>query len=177
MRGVNATPEPADAEPPTPVAGGLSRWHLTAALGTWLLPGLGHWMIGQRVRGLILSVSIVSLYVLGLVIGGIGVIDRAAPLPGFFGQMLIGPTFVILWVKERLWAWSAIDQTAPLADGVPLGLMAEVGVLYTSIAGLLNLLCIIDVIYRVGKAKDAAPASEPKPEPAPHPTPTGEAGA
>ncbi|MEM6757425.1 MAG: DUF6677 family protein [Planctomycetota bacterium] len=165
MRGVNATDDAGDqaaarAESTGPgdgvssdVAAGSARWHLTAALGNWLLPGLGHWMIGQRARGLILGVTIGSLYVLGLLIGGIGVIDRAAPLPGFFGQMLIGPTFVVLWAQERLWSWSAIDGTPSLAGGMPIGVMAEQGVLYTSVAGMLNLLCIIDVVYRVGKAR------------------------
>ncbi|MEM0914216.1 MAG: DUF6677 family protein [Planctomycetota bacterium] len=137
-----------------------ARWHLTAALGTWLLPGLGHWIIGERARGAILAVTIGSLYVLGLLIGGIGVIDRAAPLPGFFGQMLIGPTFVVLWAQERLWSWSAIDGTPSLAEGMPIGVMGEQGVLYTSIAGLLNLLCIIDVIYRVGRGGSPRPVGQ-----------------
>jgi len=128
---------------------------LTAALGTWLLPGLGHWMSGQRGKGVVLGLTIGLLYGGGLLIGGIGVIDRAAPLPGFFGQMLIGPTFVVLWAKERMWAWSAMDGTVSLAGGTPIGVMAEQGVLYTSVAGMLNLLCVIDVIYRVGRAKRA----------------------
>ncbi|MEM9253582.1 MAG: DUF6677 family protein [Planctomycetota bacterium] len=164
MRGVNATGgaagDPGEPDGRGAPAGVPARWHLTAALGTWLLPGLGHWMIGERARGAILAVTIGSLYVLGLLIGGIGVIDRAAPLPGFFGQMLIGPTFVVLWAQERLWSWSAIDGTPSLAEGMPIGVMGEQGVLYTSIAGLLNLLCIIDVIYRVGRGGSPGPVGE-----------------
>ncbi|MEM6334694.1 MAG: DUF6677 family protein [Planctomycetota bacterium] len=150
MERVNATDAAGESEPTAGGGGSGARWHLTAALGTWLVPGLGHWMIGQRLRGAVLGVTIGLLYVGGLFIGGIGVIDRAAPLPGFFGQMFVGPSFVVMFAAERLEMWSDIDGAVSLVDGSPIGVMAEQGVLYTSVAGMLNLLCMIDVVYRVG---------------------------
>jgi hypothetical protein len=158
MRGVNASDE-GGAEPGGYGGdddGGSASWHLTAALGTWLLPGLGHWMIGQRARAVVLGVTIGLLYAGGLLIGGLGVIDRGAPLPGFFGQMMVGPTFVVLYAVGKLEARSAMHGTPSLVDGTPIGVMAEQGVLYTSVAGMLNLLCMIDVVYRVGVASRRA---------------------
>ena len=53
----------------------LDQWNPAAAFFTWLLPGLGHWMLGHRRRAVILGGAILLLWLGGLLIGGIGVID------------------------------------------------------------------------------------------------------
>jgi hypothetical protein len=49
-----------------------------AAVAAWALPGLGYWLIGQRGRGVIVCVSVISLFVLGLLIGGVRVLEVPA---------------------------------------------------------------------------------------------------
>jgi hypothetical protein len=52
------------------------------ALAGWLVPGAGYWLIGQRARALIIGVAIVTLYLLGLLIGTVRVIE----VPGYDTQ-------------------------------------------------------------------------------------------
>src|SRR5262245_16913314 len=49
------------------------------ALAGWLVPGAGYWIIGERARALVVLVSIVTLYVLGLLIAGVRVVE----VPGY----------------------------------------------------------------------------------------------
>ena len=48
------------------------------ALATWIVPGSGYWLIGQRGRSLTVGITIIILFVLGLVIGGVRVVDVPA---------------------------------------------------------------------------------------------------
>src|SRR5687767_15980854 len=49
------------------------------ALVGWLVPGLGYWLIGERARALVVGGTIVGLFVLGLFLSGIRVIE----VPGY----------------------------------------------------------------------------------------------
>src|SRR5204862_2110754 len=45
------------------------------ALASWLLPGLGYLLLGQRKRGFTVGLTILLLLVLGLLIGGVRVME------------------------------------------------------------------------------------------------------
>src|SRR4051794_39796608 len=45
------------------------------ALAGWLIPGLGYWLIGQKARGATIGLTILTLFVAGLLIGGVRTID------------------------------------------------------------------------------------------------------
>ena len=51
----------------------LTGRHLAAGFCAWLVPGLGHWVLGQRSRAVILAVGIGSLWLGGVLLGGVGV--------------------------------------------------------------------------------------------------------
>jgi hypothetical protein len=65
-----------DPEPASNVSAPL------VALAGWLVPGSGYWLIGQRARAVIICAAIVMLYVMGLLIGGVRVIE----VPGYDTQ-------------------------------------------------------------------------------------------
>src|SRR5689334_20626536 len=44
-------------------------------LAQWVLPGLGYWLIGHRARGTTIGVAVLTLFVLGLLIGGVRVVE------------------------------------------------------------------------------------------------------
>ena len=52
------------------------------AVANWLVPGAGYLMIGQTARGLTIGFTIITLFVLGILIGGIHVIDPPVFTPG-----------------------------------------------------------------------------------------------
>ncbi|MEM1446639.1 MAG: DUF6677 family protein [Planctomycetota bacterium] len=126
--------------------------NLASAVLGWALPGLGHFALGHTQRGLVLAATIGSLWLGGLLIGGVSVIDRRDHPAWFIGQMMVAPSWVVDRYHDHLRkAWNQRVGTEPNVDRgyVPAhGKPEEIGTLYTALAGLLNLLAIIDVMYR-----------------------------
>jgi len=134
------------------------RWHLAAAVAGWLIPGLGHLLLGQRRRGLIILGGILGLWTAGLLIGGISVIERRSEAgefrPWFLGQMIVAPSLAVDYLhhhlrtehQRRFGTLPEPDQEA-LPYIPAFGRAHELGTLYTALAGLLNLLAILHVAY------------------------------
>lgn len=100
----------------------------------WWIPGAGHWIIGQPKRAAIIFFSIVFSFTFGIWLGSIAVID--ARTPWYWAQMLNSP---------------AVAYLAHLSGSVyhldSYGKPREIGEIYTAIAGMLNLLCVINAVY------------------------------
>lgn len=128
------------------------------ALAAWGLPGAGYWMIGQRNRGLTIGITIILLFLMGLLIGGVRVMDAPAlkgggsllheigEKPWFIGQVLAGPISLI-----SAWLANAAAASPVYRDIVSHSRVSEIGTLYTAVAGMLNLLAIIDSSWRAGQ--------------------------
>jgi hypothetical protein len=108
---------------------------VTAGVLAWVVPGAGYWAIGDRRRGLVVGVTILLTFALGLYIGSIGVIDPLGARYWYAAQIMVSPAVLLL---GRL-----VTGDAYTVYGRPY----EIGQIYTSIAGLLNLLCIINAVY------------------------------
>jgi hypothetical protein len=162
------------------------------ALAGWLVPGAGYWLIGQRARGTTVGVTVVLLFLLGLLVGGVRSLevpgwddrghmirlnskgfkvspdDAAYPRtpwvmrrsalseirakPWSIAQMLTGPVAL----GGAAWSiWAAADPDGAggrAARGVVShGRVNEIGILYTAVAGMLNLLAMIDASSRAGQ--------------------------
>lgn len=173
--------DPAPAAPPAPTAAG-DDWRPAQAAAAWLLPGLGHVLIGQRTRGLIIGCTILGLWLAGLLIGGISVIDHKPTGDGgrqrfslwFLGQAMLSPSLAVNVAHQQLKHVSMQrfdhppqpeDQPRPIFTPA-LGRVAEIGTLYTALAGLLNLLAIMDVAWgRPRPPRSPQDTSPPSPPP------------
>ena len=186
-------------------------------LCAWLVPGGGYLALGQRTRGITVGVSIVALFLMGLVIGGIRIMDppgwgqygymtqqiqryvrtnsgdvvysyrvepvdpdeeqnprrersdrplgwalRADPMseigekPWYVGQILCGPITLaasVISVREARGTSEAPGLSIAHARSW------ELGELYTAVAGMLNLLVLIDATYRAAAPADSSAAS------------------
>ncbi len=196
----------------------------------WLLPGGGYFILGERTRGAVVSISIILLFLMGILIGGIRIMDppgwgqygymtqivgrgpedfrrvnptnaqeQAEPAvhdgrgrgfgpaftreplselgskPWFVGQILCGPITLaasVISVHEARPSDSPVDANSvgegaaplPAADngsareGVPSAHSRswEIGALYTAVAGMLNLLTIIDATFRATQTERKA---------------------
>ncbi|MEX0774295.1 MAG: DUF6677 family protein [Phycisphaeraceae bacterium] len=133
-------------QPSTPVSSPAQpRFNVLEALATWFVPGLGHVLLGQRLRGSIIGITIGATWIAGLLIGGIGVIDRQEHVAWFLGQALVAPSILVDTARGYL---GATPIPGPGAAYVPsFGRPNEQGTLFTALAGMLNLLAIVDVIY------------------------------
>jgi len=158
------------ALPDTPAARD-AVWNVPAAIAAWVLPGLGHMLSGDLKRGIILAIAIGTLWAGGLLIGGISVIESRSPQdqfrPWFLGQALVAPSLIVEYNHDRYRAATEGQPPKPAPEGEPLALYEpaygrphEVGTLFTALAGLLNLLTILDVLYR-SPAHRAGPRTAP----------------
>ena len=170
------------------------------AFAAWLVPGGGYLLIGERARGLTIGISVVVLFTLGLLIGGVRALevpgwdehgyqirlnergykvhpdDSAYPRAGWvmrrgamseirakpwsIAQVLTGPVAI---AGAAASVWAASDPDGDDGDGEPPGALShgrvnEIGVLYTAVAGMLNLLAMIDASHRAAQAQAHATA-------------------
>jgi hypothetical protein len=106
----------------------------TGALA-WLVPGAGHFVLEERRRAVVIFVAIALTFLVGVYVGSIGVIDPVHAKPWYFAQMMNSPLVMLL---GRIGAGGQYRV---------FGRANEIGQIYTSIAGLLNLLCIVNAVY------------------------------
>lgn len=104
-------------------------------LAAWVVPGAGHWLIGERKRAVILFAVIAGLFVTGLYVGSIGVVDWVSGRIWFYAQILCSPAVGIL---------ANFTQNGRFPT---YGRPCDIGQIYTGIAGLLNLLSILSAVY------------------------------
>jgi hypothetical protein len=189
-------PDTPTSSPPAPAL---------VALAAWVLPGAGYALLGQYARAITIGITILLLFVLGLLIGGV----RALEVPGYSahgskliaswvpGQDRAGHSILSLhigetvqpgsrvegWVlfthpldelRSKPWSiaqimlgpvdvlcdwWSVIvsqpsDPNTPNSPRIAArshSRINELGVLFTAVAGMLNLLAIIDSSHRAGQ--------------------------
>lgn len=121
------------------------------AVLAWVLPGLGHMSRGERRRGLLVMGGVLFLFLGGVLIGGIDSIDRREDGLWFMAQALCGPiAFVVDFIRERAIGYhptSAGSTIQPWMLHKGLGRVNEMGTLYSALAGLMNLVAILDVLY------------------------------
>ncbi|PQO35740.1 hypothetical protein C5Y96_08785 [Blastopirellula marina] len=150
----------ADQDPFAPIPVDLKN-PTTAIFLAWLIPGAGHLYQGRRGKGILFLVCILSIYFLGLSMGGGRVVyakwdneEKRLPLICQLGVGL--PTLPALaqslLVRQKMdpIEIAGVRFMAPPIDGEmaelhrTYGYLFEMGTLYTMIAGLLNVLVIYD---------------------------------
>ena len=101
----------------------------------WIVPGAGHFAINKKKHASIIFFTIIITFTIGLYIGSLGVIDSKGSLPWFAAQLMNSPAVAIL------------GHFAEAGRYYVYGRPGEIGQIYTSITGLLNLLCIVNAVY------------------------------
>lgn len=114
----------------------------------WLVPGLGHFFLGHRGRGLVFLVTITATFWSGVAIGGVrATVDPQDRALWFVAQLCTGANTAVAFAMSRtLTATSQPGPKEPSKYVPPYWVSAEVGVHYTGVAGLLNLLVVLDAI-------------------------------
>lgn len=154
-------------------------FHPLAASLAFLFPGLGHYALGHTRRALAIAAGILSLFLGGILIGGIDVIDRKEDTVWFAGQACVGPlAFAVDYLHQSRFKvhdtravrgpdGRAVQATIlrsahpnegrdaqgnPVPGGTPpnrksIGKVNELGTLFATIAGMINLIAIIDAAW------------------------------
>lgn len=105
---------------------------ILAATLTWFVPGAGHWYLGQKGKGVMLFLTMALLFGIGVVFGGLACVYRRDYYFYWAGQVLLGAftAFASLVFRDPV-----LHEFLPRAD---------LGLLLTTSAGLLNVLLIIN---------------------------------
>ena len=93
----------------------------------WLLPGGGHFALGEKRRASLICVTVILTFLIGLYVGSVGVIDPIGAKPWYAAQLMISPAVFYL---GRIGTGGAYPV---------YGRPSEIGQIYTSIAGLYDL--------------------------------------
>jgi len=152
------------------------RFNPVAGVLAYLLPGLGHWYLGEAKRGLLIGAGVLWLFFGAVLIGGIDSVDRVEDKWWFVGQAGVGPiAFAADLVHQT--QFKVVDSRGQLQTPPPgpdakasksIGHANEIGSLFGAIAGMLNIMCVIDALWRPridrrvrirsASASDGAPA-------------------
>jgi hypothetical protein len=128
-----------------PAAG--KNWLPVVALA-WLVPGGGHFLLKRNSRGIILAISVIVIFLLGLMMRGALFQPQGGDLltmviyyGGFIGDLLAGILyFLTVWL-----GYSQPDMPGHVHD---------YGTKFLVAAGLLNLLAIVDAYEIATGRKD-----------------------
>ncbi|MBN1974697.1 MAG: hypothetical protein JW787_13745 [Sedimentisphaerales bacterium] len=101
----------------------------------WAVPGAGHLAINKKTHAFIIFLTIAVTFIVGLYIGSLAVIDSVGSKPWYAAQVMNSPAVVILGHISSKGGYDVYGRPG------------EIGQIYTSIAGLLNLLCIVNAVY------------------------------
>ena len=99
------------------------------------VPGAGHLVLKEKKHALIIFTTIALTFATGLYIGSVGIINPVGAKPWYVAQIMNSPAVAFL------------GQLTRTGDYPVFGRPNEIGQIYTSIAGLLNLLCIVNAVY------------------------------
>jgi len=108
----------------------------------WLIPGAGHLVQRRWIRGLLLMASVVTMYVLGLMMQGRVYMPNGGDILdilGFVGDVGAGGLYIVTRTMD--WGHGAISHAT-----------ADYGTKYLIVAGLLNFISVADAYHiAIGK--------------------------
>jgi hypothetical protein len=134
-----------------------------AAILAWMLPGLGHWYQGRTGKAILYAVCILGLYLAGMWIGEGRIVYWRWVNPFnnpekfciyYIGQFFVGLPSLPALIQGTLryfdhdpilWGIMA-EPPQTVINGLlaRIGKPVEIGTIYTTVAGLLNILAIYD---------------------------------
>jgi len=108
---------------------------VTVGVVGWLVPGGGYFLLNEQRRALIIFATICLTFFVGLYAGSIGVVDPVGARLWYLAQLMTTPAVFLLGEHAKSGAYTVYGKPA------------DVGQIYTSVAGLLNLLVIVNSVY------------------------------
>jgi len=118
--------------------GNLARPTLagSAAIASWFLPGSGHFLVGQKGKGVLMGGAVIAMWLLGLLFGLGHSVDRPLLSAWWIGQAGFGGGVL----AAALTTGPAMMATIPP--------YYDLGFCLCTVAGLMNLVLVVDTYTR-----------------------------
>jgi TM2 domain-containing membrane protein YozV len=119
---------------PARAAGKSSSMALLVLIAGWLIPGAGHFLLGKWVRGLLLFVTLVLMFSIGIALHGKIYSPNTGDLLdilNFAGDLGTGLLYVVA-------------RTFDLGAAAVVTVSADYGTKFVVVAGLLNVIAAVD---------------------------------
>ena len=107
---------------------------MLVCLASWIVPGAGHLWLGGRVKGIIFLAALLSMFGLGLALNGrLFPFEFSQPLVGLaaLAELGVGLPYFVAW-------------GIGLGQGQVVAVTYEYGNTFLIVAGLLNMLVVLD---------------------------------
>ena len=131
-----------EAQPPATAQSPISTMSVLAPALGWLIPGAGHLIQKRWIRGALLLISIVTMFLLGLAMQGRVYKPNGGDILdilGFVGDVGAGALYIVTRAMD--WGQGAIAHAT-----------ADFGTKYLIVAGLLNFIAVADAYHiAIGK--------------------------
>jgi Family of unknown function (DUF6677) len=126
----------------------------------WLIPGGGHFLLGRRTQAGVFFVTVTATFLAGMALSDFGNVSLERHTYYFLAHIFNGAETLLAWFLTK----GLLEDHVPTHFGMHTG---EVGVLYTAVACLLNVIVVMDAYALVLGLKGAKETPEPAVEPAP----------
>jgi hypothetical protein len=134
----NSSPDKKNVPPKIPV----TTISVVAPAVGWLIPGAGHIIQKRWIRGLLLMVSIVAMFLLGVLMEGHVYKPNGGDILdilGFVGDLGAGALYIVA-------------RTLGVGEGASAHVSADYGKVFIIVAGLLNFISVADAYHiAIGK--------------------------
>jgi hypothetical protein len=128
----------------------MKRDPTLAFLAGWLVPGLGHLMMGKPRKAMFFFASLASLHAAGYVLADFRWVRYEDNMFYWVGR----------WGSGLSWAATWLVESNPPRNAVPMEYY-EVGLLYMCAAGLLNVILMLNLLGSPSP-QPGSPAPEPE---------------
>jgi hypothetical protein len=139
--------------PPTEAPPSARRYSpitaLVCVVATWLVPGLGHWLLGRRGKALLYAGVLTATFLIGLVLAEF----RAVRSDDEFLLYLFGEGLCAGLAFPTLWLTRSFELVADYPR-------LEVGRLFCTVAGIMNVCVMVDVVETAFPRATPRPAAE-----------------
>ncbi len=116
----------------------------------WIIPGLGHWILGKRTRALVFGGVVLACFITGVLIDGeLGIPQRGNPFSWLTTFACIGNGILyfirLIWINGIGSLFSGGPANELVGGGNPVAAGFTYGNTFLYSAGLMNLLTILDI--------------------------------
>jgi hypothetical protein len=126
-------------------------------LAAWLVPGGGHFLLGRRPQAVVFFMAVTVTYFGGMFLADFGNVSLERHTYYFLAHILNGGETLVAWLLTR----GVTPTEVPRHFGIPTG---EIGILYTAVASLLNLIVMMDAFGIAAGLKPDPEEDEPEDE-------------